>query len=236
MYWSCLQLTCYCRELVSEKKLKIILKDFTGFYVWDRIWYLAHPTPYIAKFTTKMTCIYKKWLVNNILMSLEENSLAFYLHTLHITQRWSIGLKGSRGFDSIMEIDSCFIDPLKRLSRILKFEQLSFSRCYGAVCLMYIATGFFNDWKYRATTVVEHGRSTEHRITRKAFGHFTDFFSPWQTNTSIFENELKYLEWKKIKKERKEQNVWSNLPPPSTHLTPILPHPAPIARKGGSSE
>ena len=84
-------------------------------------------------------------MVNNILMSLEENPLAFYFHTLHITQQWSIGLNGSRGFDSIMEIDPCFIDPLKRLSRILKFEQLSFSRCYGAVCLMYIATGFFND-------------------------------------------------------------------------------------------
>ena len=70
-------------------------------------------------------------MVNNILMSLEENPLAFYFHTLHITQQWSIGLKGSRGFDSIMEIDPCFIDPLKRLSRILKFEQLSFSRCYS---------------------------------------------------------------------------------------------------------
>ena len=46
---------------------------------------------------------------------------------------------------SILEIDPCFIDPLKRLSRILKFEQLSFSRCYGAVCLIYIATGLFND-------------------------------------------------------------------------------------------
>ena len=46
------------------------------------------------------------------------------------------------------------------------------------------------------------GRSTEHRITRKAFGLFTDFFSPWQANTSIFENELKYLEKKLKKKER----------------------------------
>ena len=48
---------------------------------------------------------------------------------------------------SILEIDPCFIDPLKRLSRILNFEQLSFSRRYGAVCIMYIATGSFKDWK-----------------------------------------------------------------------------------------
>ena len=46
---------------------------------------------------------------------------------------------------SIFEIDPCFIDPLKRLSRILNFEQLSFSRRYGAVCIMYIATGSFKD-------------------------------------------------------------------------------------------
>ena len=46
---------------------------------------------------------------------------------------------------SILEIDPCFIDPLKRLSRILNFEQLSFSRRYGAVCIMYIATGSFKD-------------------------------------------------------------------------------------------
>ena len=58
---------------------------------------------------------------------------------------------------SILEIDPCFIDPLKRLSRILNFEQLSFSRRYGAVCLIYIATRSFHDWKYRATIIVEHG-------------------------------------------------------------------------------
>ena len=63
---------------------------------------------------------------------------------------------------SIFEIDPCFIDPLKRLSRILNFEQLSFSRRYGAVCIMYIATGSFKDWKYRATIVVERGVTNLH--------------------------------------------------------------------------
>ena len=62
----------------------------------------------------------------------------------------------------ILEIDPCFIDPLKRLSRILNFEQLSFSRRYGAVCIMYIATGSFKYWKYRATIVVEHGVTNLH--------------------------------------------------------------------------
>ena len=58
MSWSCLQLICYCRELVSGKKLKIILNDFMRFVctrliLKDRIWYLTHPTLQIAKFTCR---------------------------------------------------------------------------------------------------------------------------------------------------------------------------------------
>ena len=39
---------------------------------------------------------------------LKKNYLAVNLNTLHTTQQWSIGLKGSRGF-SIMEIDPCIL-------------------------------------------------------------------------------------------------------------------------------
>lgn len=58
---------CYFRELVSENKSKITLKDFMSFLctrlkLKDQILYLTHPTVQTEKFTAKMTYIYKKMI------------------------------------------------------------------------------------------------------------------------------------------------------------------------------
>ena len=90
-----------------------------------------------------------------------ENSPQFTI--IHFTQHndgrsdW----KGSRGFHCgiksmfNLSVTTCLLSV--RLSRILNCEQLSLSCRYGAVCLLYIATSSFIDWKCRATIVVEHG-------------------------------------------------------------------------------
>ena len=92
------QFTTSSDHIVSLAYIRLMSLVCTGLILEDWIWYLTYPTLQITKFTTKMTCLYKKWLVNYILMSLDEDYLAVYLthSTAHNDGR--LDWKGSRGF------------------------------------------------------------------------------------------------------------------------------------------